>query len=674
MDSPIREIDHGQELRALKRARRPVNLTRGSTLLVLGFTFVSVMIFSLTFYSHNVEPLSLSSNFTSAPDNSWVRQFFNTQTRFRDWLVTHGTQGEVGLLDGISSALFRNGSESISSTRELATAPFLSRTYLQFLTGVLQLAFMVVASWRGAVAILLIGLYFGMRSRSVHTADDMLGATGNGRLFFSGIRVDLEKVTAEGAPDKLVPGLACPRFVSSSVARSSSLAQLLDRFSASNQTNLDLIAIILAHDQYPAFVPKVGEEGALARAAQAISLPDSTVVRLERIFELRNFYALGKFDTSAKSKIADIKEPYSLEDYSVILQASCQRVLTPKMRELVGSLPLSTLATMVLAIDAGKVLTFAKEGQKWIRKSNFPELCARAVLHSVAAFGHEYTSDQRSVIRRALIYGSRTSVLGPIRFPIDLDATAFSLRQWSEVLQASPHDVATVADEVELYGIVVETHNLWMPRIMQAIVTHDSNFMSAVIASPPHLVFVPLATMAETLRQVIDRERLARLEELVALVSQKQRLLEMSGDFNAETGERVRLPAYSRILAPISFAETKQLSERHNVPIELVREWSSMRIILDGFGWLARRVGQSSVPDSSIVYSVVEAPGSQGANARGLLGSMAMIPLRATRIAAELSNMWHTRFKCGDKASMAETREEYEQLLQGITLSTPDES
>ena len=673
LDSPLHEIDHSQELRALKRARRPVNLTRGLALIILGIIFITAMVFCLSLYSHGVEPLVLAPNFAAAPENSWARQFFNAQLRYREWLSSHGTAGEVGLLDGVASALFREGSDSSGAVREIANASFLSRTYLQLLTGLLQLTFMVVASWRAAVGLLLCGLYFGLRQRSLHIGDDMLGATGNGRLFFSGIRVDLEKVTALGVPDKLVPGLACPKKISLAAARASPIGALLERNAASNQTNLALTAVVEAHSDYPAFVAKVGEESALTRAMQAVTLPQSSVLRLERLFELRNFYASGKFATTAKGELSEVKEPYSAQDYSLLLQASCQRVLTPNMRELIAGLPNALLATLSLAIDAGKVLTFSREGQKWIRKSNFPELCARAVLHSTAAFGHEYTSDERSLVRRALIYGSRTSVLGPIRFPIDLEPAALAMRQWSEVLQASPHDLATVADEVELYGLVVEAHAAWMPKLIHSIVTLDNTFLSSVVAAPPHLIFVPLATLASSLRDVLDRERLTRLEELVALVSQKQRLLEMSGDFNAETGERVRLPAYSRILAPISFAEMKLLSERHNVPIDLVREWSSMRVILDGFGWLARRVGQSSVPESSLVFTVVDAPGAHAANAKGLLGTSAVVPLRATRVAAELSNMWHTRFQCGERAAMAETREEFERLLQGLALSTPEE-
>ena len=674
MDSPLHDIDHSQELRALKRARRPVNLRRGSVLVILGGSIVAAMVFCVTYYSSGVEPLVLGSNFVSAPESSWVRQFFNVQLRFHEWLSLHGTQGEVGLLDGVAASLFREGSESSGSAIELSGTSFLSRTYLQLLTGLLQLTFMVVASWRGAVALVVLGLFFGLRQRTLHQADDMLGATGNGRLFFSGIRVDLEATTADGAPDKLVPGLACPKSVSISSARSSTIGALLERNAAANQTNLGLLAVILAHVDYPAFVARVGEEAALARAAQAMTLPQSCALRLERLFELRNFYCNGTFTTTAKGSVAEIKEPFSDQDYSLLLQASCQRVLTPKMRQLIAALPAHLLATLVLAIDAGKVLAFSREGQKWIRKSNFPELCARAVLHSTAAFGHEYTYDQRSLVRRALIYGSRTSVLGPIRFPVDLDVSAFALRQWSEVLQASPHDLAPVADEVELYGLVVEAHAAWMPKFMQSIVTLNNALMSAIVAAPPHLIFIPLATLVESLREVLDRERLTRLEELVALVSQKQRLLEMSSDFNAETGERIRLPAYSRILAPISFAEMKLLAERHSLSIDLVREWSSMRIILDGFGWLARRVGQSSVPESSLVFTVVEAPGARGANAKGLLGNSAVVPLRATRVASELSNMWHTRFQCGDKAAMAETREEFDRLLQGLALVTPDEA
>ena len=92
-----------------------------------------------------------------------------------------------------------------------------------------------------------------------------------------------------------------------------------------------------------------------------------------------------------------------------------------------------------------------------------------------------------------------------------------------------------------------------------------------------------------------------------------------------------------------------------------------MRVVLSSYGWLARRVGDYSVPDTSLIFSVFS--GAQPAtdrNAIGLIGKSAMIPLRGSRFKEGWGTAWGATFNPVNSVVMAETRSDFESLLQGI--------
>jgi hypothetical protein len=98
-----------------------------------------------------------------------------------------------------------------------------------------------------------------------------------------------------------------------------------------------------------------------------------------------------------------------------------------------------------------------------------------------------------------------------------------------------------------------------------------------------------------------------------------------------------------------------------------IREWSSLRNILASFGWLARRVGDYTVPESSIIFSVFKAPANYpGANALNLVGKIGLVPLRGSKFREVWGGDWDRRFQNFQRATMSESQEDFERVLKGI--------
>src|SRR5690606_15677152 len=115
------------------------------------------------------------------------------------------------------------------------------RLYLSLHEGLLRLVFLIIAGWRLMMVAMLGGALLSLRTTRVYRERDVLGQTGNGRLFFSGARVTIDNPTAHGAPSEQVRGLACPRMAPEAAARKSALTEVLKRAGALNHTNLALI-------------------------------------------------------------------------------------------------------------------------------------------------------------------------------------------------------------------------------------------------------------------------------------------------------------------------------------------------------------------------------------------------------------------------------------------------
>ncbi|MBX7144671.1 MAG: hypothetical protein K1X79_09495 [Oligoflexia bacterium] len=617
-------------------------------------------------------------------------EFFSRHNAYREWLYLHGTSDEQNLFDSISITLFENAAHIGSRKAAIEGLSFFQRIYFSLHFSLLRICFVLIASYRLWLFAILLAAILEFFSLRVHQGVDFLGQTGNGRLFFSGFRISLDPAGPDGAPQQHVRGLACAAQASTAVVRKSRLGKTLETFGVDNATNLGLAGVILHHREFPAYIAAQEETPLLEAAFAGANLGESSTLLLERALKLHQKYRamqMGneRFDDleadSTDSLQDGVARKMQLSEYISQLIKALHRVLTPEMRTHLSEMRPAELATLVLALEAGKVLAYSREGAIWTRKSNFPHLSARSILHSMAGYGQDYSSDERTTIRRALMFAERSSVFAPVRFPIDLSEKARAARQWAEVLLACPHELQAVADEVELVGIVGEAQRAWSRLFLDGAMALDPAVVEDVYATPSNLLFVPVTKVLALMRKVVEHGTLRRLEELIARVSQKQRLAAMSLDFAGEgpfgggssssssTGSNS-----DRVFTPLAHREIKALAGAHSISAADIRDWSSFRVILNNYGWLARRIGDHTVPESSLVSVVFKADKAlPGANEFGRIGKHGMVALRGTRLETRWGSFWQSRFVATNGATMAEDQADYEQLLKGIEKKSDDD-
>ncbi len=607
-----------------------------------------------------------------ASHGQWSQELADKQSQYSAWLDQHGAGFEVKLFEDISSLIFRSAEHFAGERGELS---IFSRLCVSALFAFLRLAFVIIACWRVWVAALVIAVvvsHFGVKP---YIADDILGQTGNSRMFYSGIRASLDHIDSEGRPTDQVVGLACPASVSLAVAKASEIGKLLEKYGAGNKTNLSLAGIILHYVEYPAYVADKEEQSMLNQVFEGGNLAENTFYILKAVLGYhKNILDSGgepegsSFTARQGTPLANGEVPkMTSKEYAELLGKLFSRVLTPSFRESLSRLSAAEVATAILAHEAGKILTYSFEGGRWLRKSSFGQLNARAILHSVADYAKEYSLDTRNLLRKAIIYGSRKSVFAPVRFAVDLSEEARALRQWVELLMANPHEVYGVADEVELVGLIHEGHKVWLRAFFDGAMILSPEVVEGVYASSANLLFMPVQKIVSIMRKIISADTLRRMETLISLVNQKQKIRDLSLNLSDEADESgVATSKQDRFLAPLAHKEMQELGKLHNVSQTDLKDWSSLRVILNYYSWLARRVGDMTVPESSVVFAVFKTDHPMPeSNDIGLIGKSSMVPLRASRLMTRWGRSWSTRFIQVGLANMAESQEDYERLLKG---------
>jgi len=618
----------------------------------------------------------------NSQSGTWGKQFSEQQSLYRAWFLKHGTSGERKIFDDVILGLtysITNYIKHVSGSGE--AAGIVTNLLISLHFGLLRVAFLVVACWRLWILFVGIACYRGWKSWKVHSGPDLLGDTGNGRLFYSGLRIGLEDLSAGGAPNKQVMGLACPKQATAAALEKSKLADILKRYSVNNSCNLTLASIIVAHRDFPAYVARQDEDSLLSDAFMPMTLEDTSAAILERALDLHAFYMHEESDEDfldyleQESEQASEDNKLDHEEYSKQLQRAFHRSLTPNMRKHLINISAEKIATIVLAYEAGKTMAYGKGGGKWLRTSNYTQLSARAVMHSVEGFVKEYNFEERTTIRHAIIFGSRLSDFGPIKLPLNMSDESRAARQWVELLMSCPNELQTVSDEVEMYGIVCEVHARWTQLIFDGVMTSSPDTTDGVYATQGNLFLMPLSKVVKLTRQCIPSKLLSRLSVLVAAVSQQQRLKALAVEASSEDSLRGGIPAYARVFPPLSEQEIKALAQSYQIPTDVIRDWGSLRIILNQFGWLARRVGDYSVPESSIIFAVMNSDGANiNANELGLIGVAGMVPLRGTRFEEKWGKTWQSRFTQVLSATMAESRDEFDKLMRGERREESEEA
>jgi len=633
--------------------RRTIGPTRAVLILaaiVLSITLVARLMGVVVSLGIDPRTVIVEQNLSN---NSLALDFYADYERYQGWLVNHGISVEKIAFKTWASFLLQT---LVSIDSNYTTSGIMQSLTISLHFALLRIGFIVVACARVWIALVLCGTIYAMWRQKLHLGRDLLGETGTGRIYYSGIRVDLESANSNGLPEKQITGLACPLASSDVSARASDLGQLLIKFGVLNATNLRLTAIIVAHGNFPAYIPKVEEESNFNKSYEGSTLAENAFLVIEKALSLHALYADGILDVeeASFSSLVDRSEHrLSKHEYSHLLQAALNRVLTLKMKESLGSLDASLVATALLACEASKAMTYKYESQRWFRRSNFGQLNARATVHSIPAFSDDYNYEARSNIRRALVYAARSSFFGPVHFPLDLSLPTKALRQWTEILFACPHELAMVSDEVELYGLVAELESAWKKMFVEQI---RSGVHSDIYTDSTQLVLIPLPRLLSILEPALSPGRMERMSELVRLLSQRQRLKALASSFS-EDAERSVLSSHEKIYPPFSIIELRQLASDQDLTEEALKIWSSLRVVFNSQGWLARRVGDKSIAEDSIIYAALYQVDG------GVLAKPGVVALRASKLDQSIGRNWHGSLQHVQRAVMVANKHEFDLLI-----------
>lgn len=671
---------HDQEFASLRKARASTWL-RWSLIFVVALAIIFLLLRPLISSPSSNRSFQNTRSSLSSVSPRWGRKLILAQAEYSRWIERRGTRQEYKAFQVLSENIFQAALSVVALTGQAEPGGFIENSYVTLLFAGLRISFLFLASWRLCLFVTVVGFLLSSLAIRVHEGEDLLGQTGNGRFFYSGIRAALENLTPSGAPKLLVTGLACPKQAEREVMLRTSLGKLLLRKGVDNETNRALAGIIVAHKEWPAYVVSIEEEELLNKTFSGANLLDVSSSILEAALDLQSSYhqALQEDrDLSDKLFADQFKGPsgqLGMDEFSIRIKELLHRVLSVERRKVLAEIKPQALATLVLAYQAGKVMAYSYEGGIWVKSSNFSQLTARSVLHSVSAFAKDYDYDERQDLRRALIYGARSGAFGPVRFASDLSPQARALRQWVELLMAAPHEFDVAADEIELFGLVSEIQLEWKQTIFSFLMALGEKDRQHLYATQTNLLILPLALLVKSFREIVDSAVLERLVALIDAVSSKQQLNRLMND-NASDRSNSGIPANERVFVPLEDRELEDLAKLHALKSSELKDWLIFRNILNSFGWLARRVGDYSVPESSVIFVIlegVEAGAEAERNELGLVGARGMVALRATRFEEQWGKRWYTRFTQASSANMAESENHYDRLMRGITDDLDDE-
>ncbi len=556
--------------------------------------------------------------------SDWTMAFAQSLAQYSNWLVAHHLATEATLFDSLA--------ERINALAYAIAAPASSpdfglaqRLTVAFSFALLRISFVVVASLRPALFLVIVASVWARLHLRPHRGADILGQTENGRLFFSGIHLGLGPTVSKGFPESQIIGLACPARAPRRRVVRSELAACLRAFGAQNAINLELVSVILAARSTPAYIAPPGEGEQLAAAGPVENLPAASLALLRAALQ-----AYADLDANLPRVAPHGASPALIRDtFEQQLHTVFQRVLSDSARKDLLTLTRAQVATALLAIQAGKVLFHAFEGDTWVQKSPFGQLSARAVLHALPSLVKDYSSAERAVIRQAIVYGLRRSVFAPVKLPLDMPGRTHALRQWVECSLACPHELGTVANEVELFGLVREHEERFRNALSERLQTTHVG-LSETCFTTGRVAFVPAQLLCSIARDVLPDEQSVRIT----------------------------------MLAERSAAHVRELTTDHGLSVEDAFLWAGLKTVLTSHGWLARRVGDYAVPDQAVIFAIF-------VDGKTRHGSPGMVALRASCLEQMLGQQWSKGFTAIARATMAGTPTEFERRLKADDPMTP---
>jgi len=478
------------------------------------------------------------------------------------------------------------------------------------------------------------------RETKVGKSSSILGYCGKpGGPFYSGIYGPLKPNRSVSGTDYSCPGLACPALSSEEDAENHQLISLLKKFKALNQTNLDLVRVILAHKNYPAEVleERSAEEedaeeiGAFVSSAE-FNLEQSSIEGLQAVL-----IAHSKIK-SVQNQLSDEdspKKPISFEKYSSSISQlisddsslikSLANCLSPTKAKALASTPPTVVATAYLATEAGKALVYEPMEDLFSRISVFPHLQARAVLQSLQSYHSNYKGDGRMIIRQSILCSRRHGDFGRAFLPVSMPIQARGLRDWLEILYTPKSDRDGRAELVALDSHLEALHNNLRDRLSKSE-SSSENLLEGVPYKS--VVLVPLEKLIDFNFENIEKALLSRIVELLDHTRELQENLSISA----------RLPGFKRQAIEAAKCKSQvgeileELKARKGGE-KLIEKWTILRRTLTRYNWLSTRVGDEGVPEDGLIQAKIAGEPYN-----------ALVPLRQRRFDEVLGNNWESEY------------------------------
>ncbi len=529
---------------------------------------------------------------------------------YRTWLADRSGSTQVLIFESLLS-LSINGGLLIHDFRsgESETQIPIAGWNLGTIGVIARCAFVILAGFKLWITAALLTVLLKWLLLRPYSGNDILGQTGNGRPFFSGMQVPIELTEVAGSPSLHVRGLACLPKGSTKSASSRNLLRCLDQFEASNATNRELVAVLAGAPTIPKQPVELADYAEVLLASSLLAHRDMSAPES------------GEFKADQSNFVPD---KLNTEIASVF-----RRVITPDLRPHLAGVAPGEIATLVLSVQAGKILASTQTENGWIQNSSYPNLSARAVLHSLENYPTDYSANQRQRLRQALVFAIRQTDFGQVCLPAGFSPDFQALRSWSELCLASPNELDQKANAVES----TNWQNLIHQRFQESLgglmdSPQGSDALAACCCG--NVVLIPQSRIVNVFSASINPTDLRRMVELAQVIDP---------DIKDVPGT-----------APDSPHAT----------------WRVIHRALSQHGWLCQKVGTSSVPTGGVVTVVVEpeANGLEGTPGK-LIVLKDVVPIRASLVTRSLGDEWRRRVACVRGLSVITSESELQEVLSG---------
>ena len=570
--------------------------------LALGVIIIAI---AATAHLTNSNTSSNSVNLMKQPGFVALQEVIFQQS---DWLKRYGTRLELSAYSALIKMVYQTY-VSVHGTEAVSSGGYLTGITDWLLPLSLRLGFVLIACARYWLLAIALGYFWKTFTTKAYQGNNILGQTGNGRIFFSGIRVGLDKLHLSGAPDLQVRGLACPAKVSASVLAKSASLKTLDKYHARNKTTEELLAIVEAATGCPAWAGLPGNSQD-ATSQHSPSVLAFTHDLLEALLELHAQTSNGSPGTDSEKKNGEDVIALPLDPDSILLPAVrgdvkvadtrayakylayiFSQCLYKELQQEFQRITPVELAALLLSTQAGKVLAYAREGKRWVQKSSFPHLSARAILHSTEHYHSEFSFEQRERLRRALTFASRRGAVAPVMLPKDMSRRVQVLRTLAELLYAPPAQLETTRVELELFVLCWEARRRFDKQFIGLFEKADDRVLNKSLVCGGNL-FVPLETLQNVISESIPAQLLERMRSLMGASDRRE--------IDPQESVTQKHAQYGRTLPLFTPGELIDYSKNFGINEKLLKKWEVSRQVLYSASWLSQRIGHQAVSECFI--------------------------------------------------------------------------